>query len=96
MTSTKEEKGQLVDAQVPVNERLRTTFGMTADQIAARHALVSLLERVGSLGFVIGGLITPSAAIAVLQNDSAAHAVVERNEVSPDSLRTLICDFVCV
>lgn len=70
---------------------------MTAKQVATRDATIPLFARLGLLaGFVIGGFITPSAAMALLQDDSTAHAVIERNEVSPHSLRTLVVHLVCI
>jgi hypothetical protein len=70
---------------------------MTAEQVAAGDTTIPLFARLGLLdGFIISGLITPGTTISLLQDDSAAHTVIERNEVSPDSLRTLVVDLICV
>ena len=83
--------------KVPMNMCLRTTLGMTAEQVAARDATIPLFARLGLLaGFIIGGLITPVTTISLLQDDGTAHTVIKRNEVSPNSLRTLVVHLVCV
>lgn len=82
---------------VQTNRCLRTTLGMTTEQVAARDTTIALFARLGLLaGFIIDGLITPSTPIALPQHDRTAHTVIERNEVSPDSLRTLVVDLVCI
>lgn len=83
--------------QVPMNGCLRTTLGMTAEQVAARDATIPLLAGLGLFaGLIIGVLVTPGTTISLLQDNCTAHTVIERNEVSPNSLCTFVIDLVCV